>query len=579
MLQLRSLRALAVAFTLILFVCLAWAQSDSGSISGFVRDPSGAVVPNARVTVTNSSGIERSTATNESGYYTITNLPPGMYTLRVEARGFKRYETSGNKLDPSSNLAIDASLTIGAATETVEVSATAVALQSESASVQNLITRQQIDLLELNGRNPVGLAGLVPGARGGTAASLSFAFSQGPSNFNGSRNPENLITYDGAPATRTRSNGTSLGAADVDSTQEVQILTADYGAEYGRTSGAQIRIITRTGTNQFHGAAFEYLRNTDLNANTWTRNTNPVTKDAAPIHYNQYGYNINGPFYIPGKLNTDRSKFFWYWGQEWVKYHFTESGSTVGSAGLLTVPSLKMRAGDFSELLDPHNIFYGKTVVVKDPDTGVPFPGNVIPPGKLSANGIGILNAWPVPNLGTPIGGNGNWFAARLHTQEQRKDTLGADMNLTDKQRLQFRRMNYAYLEYQPLDGNTDRTPKFFNRPNQTNSLDYVWTISPTKVNELLITASLDDVFPGRQGALLRPYTGGDQLPLHISRGQADSHTHPYREHVAFLGTERRPLSVALGRAHLRHFRQPDVGQRQPHAEVWRPLRTLRRER
>ena len=156
MLQSRSLRAIAVAFTLILFVCLAWAQSDSGSISGFVRDPSGAVVPNARVTVTNASGIERSTATNESGYYTITNLPPGMYTLRVEARGFKRYETSGNKLDPSSNLAIDASLTIGAATETVEVSATAVALQSESASVQNLITRQQIDLLELNGRNPVG---------------------------------------------------------------------------------------------------------------------------------------------------------------------------------------------------------------------------------------------------------------------------------------------------------------------------------------------------------------------------------------------------------------------------------------
>src|SRR5216684_3229891 len=181
MLQLRSLRVITVAFALILFVCLGWAQSDLGSISGFVRDPSGAVIPNAKVTVTNPSGIERSTVSNESGYYTITNLPPGTYTLRVEASGFKRYETTGNKLDPSSNLAIDAALTIGAATETVEVSATAVALQSESASVQNLITRQQIDLLELNGRNPVGLAGLVPGARGGTAASLSFGLSQGPS--------------------------------------------------------------------------------------------------------------------------------------------------------------------------------------------------------------------------------------------------------------------------------------------------------------------------------------------------------------------------------------------------------------
>src|SRR5438067_9974598 len=143
-------------------------------------------------------------------------------------------------------------------------------------------------------------------------------------------------------STDNRSNGTSLGAADVDSTQEVQILTANYAPEYGRSSGAQIRIITRTGTQTFHGAAYEYLRNTSLNANTWARNTNPVTSSAAPIHYNQYGYNLSGPFYIPGKFNTDRSKFFWYWGQEWVKYHWTESGATVGNAGLLTVPSIPM---------------------------------------------------------------------------------------------------------------------------------------------------------------------------------------------------------------------------------------------
>src|SRR5207253_4510187 len=138
-------------------------------------------------------------------------------------------------------------------------------LQTESASVQKLVTREQIDALELNGRNPVGLAALAPGARPGNAAGLSFQFSQGPSNFNGSRNPENLITYDGAPATRTRSNGTSLGAADVDSTQEVEILTSNYAPEYGRTSGAQSRIVTKTGTQNFHGAAYEYLRNDAVN--------------------------------------------------------------------------------------------------------------------------------------------------------------------------------------------------------------------------------------------------------------------------------------------------------------------------
>src|SRR6202158_1990644 len=242
------------------------AQSDLGRISGFIKDPSGATIANAKVTVRNNTGVERQTTTNDSGYYVITNVPPGFYTMVAEAAGFQRFETTRNKLDPSADLVIDATLSVGSANQTVEVSASTVQLQTESASVQKLVTREQIDSLELNGRNPVGLAALVPGARSGTLANLTFGFSQGPANFNGSRNPENLITFDGAPATRTRSNGTSLGAADVDSTQEVQILTADYAAEYGRSSGAQIRVTTKTGTNQFHGAAYEYLRNNAFNA-------------------------------------------------------------------------------------------------------------------------------------------------------------------------------------------------------------------------------------------------------------------------------------------------------------------------
>src|SRR6202040_240398 len=165
----------------------------------------------------------------------------------------------------------------------VQVTASTATLQTESSTVQELITRQQIDSLELNGRNPIWLAALVPGARGTTLANLNFGFTQGPSDFNGSRNPENLITYDGAPATRTRSNGTSLGAADVDSTSEGQILTADYAAEYGRTSGAQIRIVTRAGGTDFHGAGYEYFRNNDLNANTWTRNHTPDVPGLLPF--------------------------------------------------------------------------------------------------------------------------------------------------------------------------------------------------------------------------------------------------------------------------------------------------------
>src|SRR5437660_3198630 len=373
----------------IVAVCLALlvsqgllAQSDLGKISGFIKDPSGATIANAKVTIRNNTGVERQTTTNDSGYYVVTNVPPGLYTMIAEATGFQRYESSNNKLDPSADLVIDAALTVGASTQIVQVSASAVQLQTESASVQKLVTREQIDSLELNGRNPIWLAALVPGARGSTLASLNFGFTQGPSNFNGSRNPENLITFDGAPATRTRSNGTSLGAADVDSTQEVQILTSNYAPEYGRTSGAQIRFTTKTGTNQFHGAAYEYLRNTALNANTWARNANSngLTSSAAPVHYNQFGFNIGGPLYIPGKFNTNKSKAFFYLGQEWLKYNFVESGSTVGQVGLLTVPTLKMRAGDFSELLDPNNPF-----VTRKNAAGGKIPVYVADPASTSA--------------------------------------------------------------------------------------------------------------------------------------------------------------------------------------------------
>src|SRR5215813_2962757 len=436
-----------VALVMFLSLPLAFAQSDLGRISGFIKDPTGATVPNAKITVRNQSGIDRQVTTNESGYYIVTNVPPGFYTVIAEAPGFRTFQSSNNKLDPSANLVVDANLSVGAATQTVEVSATAVALQTESATVQKLVTREQIDSLELNGRNPLGLTSLVPGARGGNLANANPFLTQGPSNFNGSRNPENLILFDGAPATRTRSNGTSIGAADVDSTQEVQILTANYAPEYGRSSGAQIRVITKTGTQQFHGAAYEYLRNNVLNANTWSRNSKPSTQFQAPLHYNQFGYNFGGPLYIPGKFNTNKDKIFFYWGQEWIRYHFTESGSTVGSAGLLTVPTLKMRRGDFSELLDPNNPFVSRTVggakvpvFIKDPQSPNPcnttdqsgcFPGNIIPANRLSPAGIGILNAWPVPNLTNFIGGNGNWFAAKSHTQHQRKDTLAVDVNLT----------------------------------------------------------------------------------------------------------------------------------------------------
>jgi hypothetical protein len=505
-----------LALIVLLCCSLAFAQTDLGSISGFVKDPSGAVIPKAKVTVKNESGLERQATSNDSGYYTITNIPPAVYTITVEVAGFKKFDSTGNKLDASASLSADVTLTVGSAVETVEVSGTATVLQTESASVQRDVTREQIDSLELNGRNPVFMANLVPGTRGGNLAGLAFGMSQGPSNINGARTPESLITYDGAPAVRTRSNGSALGAADVDSTQEIQILTAAYSPEFGRSSGGQIRILTRSGGQQFHGAAYDYIRNDVFNANTWARNHTPLQEFTAPINYNQFGYNIGGPAYIPGKFNTNKSKIFWYFGQEWVRYRFTDVTSTP-----FTVPSLLMRQGDFSELLNPTNAFYGKVVQLKDPTTGLPIPGNIIPKNQLSPNGLGILKAYPAPNLGGFINGNTNWSLALNHPQHQRKDTLAVDFNLTDRQRVQFRRLNYAFDEYVPLDGGTNETPRSFNRPNQTNSLNHIWTISPTLVNEALATVSLDDVYiPVDQAHFLDRTTVGLNYPYIFPQGK-----------------------------------------------------------
>ncbi len=537
------MNTLCVKAILVLSVCLLisgalFAQSDLGTISGFVKDPSGGTIAGAKVTIQSKSGVERQATTNESGFYTITNVPPGLYTVSVEASGFKKVQSNENKLDPSASLVVDATLAVGSASETVEVSAAAVQLQTESASVQKLVTREQIDALEINGRNPIFMANLVPGTRGGTLANLAFNFTQGPSNINGARTPESLITYDGAPAVRTRSNGTSIGAADLDSTQEIQILTADYAPEYGRSSGGQIRITSKSGSQDFHGAAYEYVRNTVFDANPWQRNAVPATTGVtAPIHYNQFGYNIGGPFYIPNHFNTDKTKVFWYWGEEWVRYIFTDTSS-------LAVPTLKMRNGDFSELLDPNNVFYHKAVVIMDPKTGLPFPGNIIPaPGSsstgsvASANGLGILKAYPAPNLTTPINGNQNWFFSAQHPQYQRKDTVAVDINLSENQRLRLRRVYFTFWEYQPLDGGTNETPKYFNRPNQTNSIDYVWTISPTKVNEVLLTASKDNVhIPVDQAHFLDRTTVGLNYPYIFPTGKEIQNRIPSVNMSAFSG-------------------------------------------
>ncbi len=491
--QVRSRRTIMFALIALLAVGVAFAQSDYGSISGFVKDPSGGVIPKAKVVVkSEATGEEHPLIANESGYFTAPNLQPGLYTVTAEAAGFKRFSSTHNKLDADSALSLDATLTVGATTETVDVVATAATLQTESASVEKDITRAQIDSLELNGRDPLYLASIMPGVRSGsTMGDFSFSLTNGGYSVNGARSQDTQILFDGAPALRTRANGTSIGVVDQDSTQEVQVLTADYAAEYGRASGGQIRIVTKGGSQEFHGSAYEYFRNSDLNANTWSRNLSTFTNFQSPFRYNDFGFDIGGPVLIPHVI--PKGKMFFFVGQEWSRYR-------NGQTQTQQYPTALMRQGNFSELLGP-NIFYSKPTIVYDPTTCTavgaagctPFPNNIIPASRLSHNGNAIINAYPMPN--TLVNGNQNWIAQASQPENQRKETINSDILPDQKDRIQFRRTALAYYELDPFDQGSGLTPKAFNRPNQAGSVAWIRTISPTLINEARATVSLDDVY------------------------------------------------------------------------------------
>ena len=249
--------------------------------------------------------------------------------MTAEASGFQKFESSHNVLASNSTISIDAKLTLGAATQTVEVTATAALLQTQSAAVQSEITGQQVQKQELNGRNPIYMTQLLPGSVStATLGDFNFAFNSGDSfNINGARTQDTLYTIDGAPAVRTRDDGEIIAGVKPDSVQEMQVLTAAYSAEYGGASGAQVHIVTKSGTTNFHGSAYEYLRNSAMNANTWTRNLNPATRFPSPFVYNNFGFSVGGPVWAPKVpfLDSLRNKFFFFINEDWIRYRFANT--------------------------------------------------------------------------------------------------------------------------------------------------------------------------------------------------------------------------------------------------------------
>ena len=483
----RRFSAFAIVFSLAGLPLLA--QFDSGQISGYVRDSSLAVIAGATVTIINEgSNDQRTTTTNSGGFYVVPNLPVGKYTVAAEVAGFKKTLQTGVVLDAASRVNIDLTMTVGAVSESVEVQASSSQVQTESAQVGRVVETKQIQDLTLNGRNPIYLALLKPGVQGGGIGTFDpDSVSNGGFSINGGRADEYVVMVDGAIATRTRSSGSMLGAQDVDSVQEVQILTANYSAEYGRSSAGQIRFVTKSGTRNFHGDLVENFRNSALDANDWTRNHSPLASQylgPAPFRFNQYGFDIGGPVFIPKKMNTDRNKLFFFWAEEWIK---RREGQTATG----TVPSLAMRSGDLSELLNPSNLFFKKAIVINDPQTGKPFTGNIIPGDRISHNGQALLNAYPLPTAGF-VQGSSNYIVTYPHFSDTRKDTVKVDYMLTEKEHISFRGTHIPWHFDGPYEGTLGLFQSLWSRPNRTGALSLVSTLTPTLVNEFTFSANSD---------------------------------------------------------------------------------------
>jgi hypothetical protein len=481
-------RNVALALALLVGgVVPAFAQFDRGSISGTIKDDQGGVMPGVTVTVTNTQTQQaQTTITNGTGFYTFPNLLPGRYDIIAELTGFKKTSRQNVPLDAAGAITLDFGLQTGTISEEVTVAAVSPPLQTDVA-IRKTVEAKDIELLSFQGRNPLGVVGLKAGVLGNAFNTRAFAdFSNGGFNINGSRSDENNITVDGAVAIRTRASGAVIGTQNVDAIQEVQVLTANYMPEYGRASGGQIRFVTKSGSSRYSGSGSYFLRDDKLQANTWARNRSPnaiENSGPAPFDYKQYGYSFGGP--IPGAAFKDR--FFFFAAQEWVNYLAVQTNSA-------TVPSEAMRRGDFSELLNPTNRFYGRAITLTNPLTGQPFPNNVIPQSQLSVNGLAMLNAFPLPTPGYQQGTNNAIFNSE-NPQDQRKDNIRFDYRLNNSNQLTYRYSKFSWVAIDAFRGTFPYARTDWSRPNSTQTVSWMSTIRNNLVNEATYGHSLDQVF------------------------------------------------------------------------------------
>jgi hypothetical protein len=475
------------------------AQTVVGRISGTVTDASGAVVENASVTATNTANnLTRTATTDGSGFYTVTNLPVGTYVVTAEQVNFKKAIQEGISLTADARLTVDLALEAGAVTETVQITtAGGETVNTTSGEVARVIDTQQVQNLALNGRNYIQLLSLVPGVAllNDDQLELTTSLATGNQSINGNRGQTNNVTVDGGINLQSGSNASQINNVGIDYIQEVKIQTANFSAEYGRNSGAQVSLVTRSGSNQFHGSAFEFVRNDKLDARPFFAPVRPS------LRFNNFGYSFGGPII--------KDKFFFFGGQEW-KYI-----RRLSNPQRRTVPTLAELNGNFQFRLRGADGIVGTNDdgLLRDPNSTLPctaanragcFGGtnvalrNIIPTNRITVDGAAIANVYRTAIglatgfIDSPIGNNVTF--QQPNPLDYREDILRLDYRFNDKHSVYGRYIHDKNALIDPfgtfINSQLPTSPSNRLRPGTSIQISHTWLATPTLINEAKITGA-----------------------------------------------------------------------------------------
>jgi len=458
----------------LLFICAPVALSQTAQVTGRVNDPNDAAVPGTKVIATNQgTGLKRETVTNDGGYYTIPLLPPGSYELTVQKDGFKPISQSGITLQVEQVARLDFKLEVGATTEIVQVTGAAPLLQSESTSLGQVMATRPVSELPLNGRNFIQLISLTTGAYiPQRNNSLYQDFLIG---INGNRIQNNNFLLDGVNNNTTDNNQAPI-LPSPDAIAEFKVQSNLLPAEFGRGLGGTININIKSGTNNFHGALFEFIRNDKLDANNFFNSG----RARPPFQQNQFGGAVGGPILLPKLYNgRDRSFFF-------ANYQGTRIRR--GLTRLFTVPSAELRAGDFRGLA---TIFDPATTRPDASGANVrdPFPNNMIPASRIDPIMRRYLDLYPLPNR---PGVANNYILNPKYTDNNDQGDVKIDHNFSSRDALMFRfsrgdrtfvtPLNVPGVPFNGYFAANEYLPQVIN--NQGAALSYSHTFSSRVINE-----------------------------------------------------------------------------------------------